>query len=90
MTLDRAPELVDPLAAERLGADDRRDLARPEREHLPDVGLERGVRGWSSLLIAITSGISITPAFSAWIESPEPGISASTIVSAIVRTPISF
>ena len=30
----------------------------------------------------ITSGISITPAFSAWIESPEPGISARTIVSA--------
>ena len=28
------------------------------------------------------SGISITPAFSAWIESPEPGSGASTIVSA--------
>src|SRR5438067_2050926 len=28
------------------------------------------------------SGISITPALSAWIESPEPGISASTTVSA--------
>ena len=38
--------------------------------------------GWSALLTTITSGISITPAFSAWIESPEPGISASTIVSA--------
>ena len=32
--------------------------------------------------MTITSGISITPAFSAWIESPEPGISTSTIVSA--------
>ena len=40
------------------------------------------VIGWSALLTTITSGISITPAFSAWIESPEPGISASTIVSA--------
>ena len=40
------------------------------------------VSGWSALLITITSGISITPAFSAWIESPEPGISTSTIVSA--------
>ena len=28
------------------------------------------------------SGISITPALSAWIESPEPGISTSTIESA--------
>ena len=40
------------------------------------------VSGWSALLMTITSGISITPAFSAWIESPEPGISTSTIVSA--------
>ena len=40
------------------------------------------VSGWSALLTTITSGISITPAFSAWIESPEPGISTSTIVSA--------
>ena len=39
--------------------------------------------GWSILLIAITSGISMIPAFSAWIESPEPGISTSTTVSAI-------
>ncbi len=30
----------------------------------------------------MTSGISITPALSAWIESPEPGISTSTTVSA--------
>jgi hypothetical protein len=37
------------------------------------------------LLIAITSGISMIPAFSAWIESPEPGISTSSTVSA---TPI--
>ncbi len=40
------------------------------------------VIGWSALLTTITSGISITPALSAWIESPEPGISTSTIVSA--------
>ena len=40
------------------------------------------VRGWSALLTTITSGISITPAFSAWMESPEPGISTSTTVSA--------
>ena len=38
--------------------------------------------GWLRLLIAITSGISITPAFSAWIASPEPGMSTSTTVSA--------
>ena len=30
------------------------------------------------------------PAFSAWIESPEPGISASTTVSAIESTPTSL
>ena len=30
-------------------------------------------RGWSALLTTITSGISITPAFSACTESPEPG-----------------
>ena len=29
--------------------------------------------GWSILFTAITSGISMIPAFSAWIESPEPG-----------------
>ena len=28
------------------------------------------------MFTTITSGISITPAFSAWTESPEPGISA--------------
>ena len=32
------------------------------------------VSGWSALLTTITSGISITPALSAWIESPEPGM----------------
>ena len=40
------------------------------------------VSGWSALFTAITSGISITPALSAWIESPLPGISTSTTVSA--------
>jgi hypothetical protein len=37
-------------------------------------------------LIAITSGISMIPAFNAWIESPEPGISTSTTVSAMPIT----
>ena len=32
------------------------------------------VSGWSALLTTMMSGISMTPAFSAWIESPEPGI----------------
>ena len=40
------------------------------------------VSGWLALFTTITSGISITPAFSACTESPEPGISANTIVSA--------
>ena len=40
------------------------------------------VSGWSDLLTTMMSGISITPAFSAWIESPEPGISTSTTESA--------
>ena len=31
------------------------------------------VSGWSDLLTTMMSGISITPALSAWIESPEPG-----------------
>ena len=48
---------------------------RPEREHLPDVGRRRRARaGWSRLLIAITSGISMIPAFSACTASPEPGM----------------
>ena len=40
------------------------------------------VSGCSALLTTITSGISMTPALSAWIESPDPGISARTTVSA--------
>src|SRR5215211_3769907 len=40
------------------------------------------VSGWSDLLTTITSGISITPALSAWTESPEPGMRTSTTVSA--------
>ena len=39
--------------------------------------------GWSRLLTAMTSGISMIPALSAWIESPDPGISTSRTVSAI-------
>ena len=46
--------------------------------------------GWSILLIAITSGISMIPAFSACTESPEPGISTSTTVSAIPITSTSL
>ena len=86
MLLDLLPQLVDALAAQRLGEHDRR---------LPVAGRRRArstcrtsfavvaASGWSSLLIAITSGISMIPAFSAWTESPEPGISTSTTVSAI-------
>ena len=40
------------------------------------------VRGWSALLTTMMSGISMIPAFSAWIESPEPGMSTRTTVSA--------
>ena len=40
------------------------------------------VSGWSDLLTTMMSGISITPAFNAWMESPEPGISTSTTESA--------
>ena len=40
------------------------------------------VSGWSALLTTMMSGISITPAFSAWMLSPEPGISTSTTESA--------
>ena len=39
------------------------------------------VIGWSDLLTTMMSGISMTPAFSAWIESPEPGIRTRMIVS---------
>ena len=46
--------------------------------------------GWSILLTAITSGISMIPAFSAWIESPEPGISTSSTVSATRATSTSL
>ena len=40
------------------------------------------VSGWSALLTTMMSGISITPAFSAWMCRPEPGISTSTTESA--------
>ena len=40
--------------------------------------------------MTITSGISITPAFSAWIESPDPGCSTSTTVSATDATSTSL
>ena len=62
-----------------------------EREHLPHVvRASAAACGWSGLLIAITSGISMIPAFSACTESPEPGISTSTTVSAIESTPTSL
>ena len=91
--LDRSPELVDTVAAQRLGEDDRRfrRVHRAEREHLPDVGSPSlGRAGGRDLLTAITSGISMIPAFSACTESPDPGCSASTIVSAIESTPTSL
>jgi hypothetical protein len=37
-----------------------------------------------------TSGISMSPALSAWIESPLPGITASRTVSVSARTSTSF
>ena len=40
------------------------------------------VSGCSRLLTTMMSGISMIPAFSAWIESPEPGMRTSTTVSA--------
>ena len=46
--------------------------------------------GWSILFTAITSGISMIPAFSAWIESPEPGMSTSSTVSAMPITSTSL
>ena len=78
-------QLVDPLPLRGLGPD---RSAPSSRGRGPSASTPRtsrtivSVSGWSALLTTITSGISITPAFSAWIESPEPGISASTIVSA--------
>ena len=36
------------------------------------------VSGWSALLTTMMSGISMIPAFSAWTESPPPGMSTST------------
>ena len=85
MLLDLLPELGDVLAAHRLGSTiggfhaRSRSSERTERTSFSIVF----AAGWSILLIAITSGISMIPAFSAWIESPEPGISTSTTVSAI-------
>ena len=46
--------------------------------------------GWSHLLMTMTSGISMTPALSAWIESPDPGCSTSTTVSATIATSTSL
>ena len=60
-----------------------RQLVRGPSERTPRISrIIVSVSGWSALLTTITSGISITPALSAWIESPEPGISTSTTVSA--------
>jgi hypothetical protein len=47
------------------------------------------VSGWSALLTTMTSGISMIPAFSAWMESPEPGMRMRTTVSAWSITSIS-
>ena len=40
------------------------------------------VSGWSALLTTMMSGISMIPAFSAWTESPPPGMRTSRTVSA--------
>ncbi len=91
--LDGGPQLLDALAAHGLGLEDRR---APRPASAPALRIERiserivRVAGWSALLITITSGISITPAFSAWIESPEPGWSTSTTVSATDATSTSL
>ena len=82
---ERVGQLLDPVVADRLGADDRHLPARawPPSASTPLISRTIvSVSGWSALLTTITSGISITPALSAWIESPEPGISTSTTVSA--------
>ena len=49
------------------------------------VAVERA-SGLSLLLIAITSGISMIPAFSAWTASPAPGCRTRTTVAAIETT----
>jgi hypothetical protein len=43
----------------------------------------RSAPGRSALLITKTSAISISPAFIAWIESPDSGTSTTTVVSAV-------
>ena len=62
-------------------------VEREDRAHLVEHRLRRRV---VRLVDAITSGISMIPAFSAWTESPEPGISTSTTVSAIPITSTSL
>ena len=69
---------------QRLGEDDRRApllVGQPhDRAHLVQHRLRRRV---IHLVDAITSGISMIPAFSACTESPEPGMSTRSTVSAI-------
>ena len=70
MLLDLAPELRHTLVLHRLREHDRRLPGAV----LVQVRIDRTsfsivfAAGWSFLLIAITSGISMIPAFRAWIE----------------------
>ena len=62
-----------PLAASVRTIGTRHEVAGPS-ESTPRISrIIVSVIGWSALLTTMMSGISITPAFSAWIESPEPG-----------------
>ena len=56
---------------------------RVERDHRPHLLQHRPGGRVVHPSIAITSGISMIPAFSAWTESPEPGISTSRTMSAM-------
>ena len=85
-TARRCPRRAAPRSGRSAAAAPRRRARAPAAPRSPSSAAS----GWSSLLIAITSGISMIPAFSACTESPEPGISASTTVSAIESTPISL
>ena len=89
--LDGGPQLVD--AARRVATvsttTGRRSGSASESTCASSARV-RSIAGWSALLTTITSGISITPALSAWIESPEPGISTSATVSASAATSTSL
>ena len=92
MGIDLLEQRLDSLVAKRLGEDDRRlpvALRLRARACRMSVAIPSAC-GWSHLLTTTTSGISMIPAFSAWHESPDPGRSTSTTVSAIESTPTSL